>query len=161
MNKKNSLLLTLLLLISVLNIGNVVTVVAIYNPEIGVYWDADCTIPVYNFTWGTFEPPETKYQTIYLKNTGNCPIYWHIINMENLTPANFSDYMEITFCIINETAYAGAIGRVQVVDEIWAMSIKVEALQFDFPYDDEFYFETLISYWGWFGGSAFGYMCAW
>jgi hypothetical protein len=48
--------------------GNVTTV------NVGVYSDSSCSQDLTSINWGSIEPGETKYATIYVKNTGTLPV---------------------------------------------------------------------------------------
>lgn len=39
--------------------------------HVGVYWDANCSIPVQGIDWGVIEPGENKTIMVYVRNEGN------------------------------------------------------------------------------------------
>lgn len=65
-------------------------------PGLAVYWDENCTSKADVISWGDMYHGETKHHIVYLKNTGNTPLYNLAIRMTNISPAT-SAYMTLSW----------------------------------------------------------------
>jgi len=63
---------------------------------VGVYWDPNCTSPVYSMDWGKVEPNSVKNVTVFIRNEGNEPANL-FLNTTNWNPTNASDYITLTW----------------------------------------------------------------
>ena len=61
---------------------------------VGVYWDANCSSPVYSLDWGSVEPGSIKNQTVFIRNEGNEPSTL-FLNTTNWDPPDASDFIEL------------------------------------------------------------------
>ncbi len=64
--------------------------------NVDVYWDDLCTQVVNSVDWGTPEPGEVAYQTVYIKNSGSAPLYVSMIT-SNWTPVEAANYLTLTW----------------------------------------------------------------
>lgn len=74
--------------------------VIVKSIDIGVYWDANCTIDVDDIDWGIMEPGENKTLETYLRNKGNVKIFLSIL------PADWSS-PEVEELMSFSTSYQG------------------------------------------------------
>jgi hypothetical protein len=69
---------------------------------VGVYQNANCSIPVTNLDWGTLEPGTAENITLYIRNEGN-----HAANLSmmvnNWNPINASTYMALNWNYSGQT----------------------------------------------------------
>jgi len=78
---------------------------------VGVYWDANCSSPVYSLDWGSVEPGSIKNQTVFIRNEGNEPSTL-FLNTTNWNPPDASDFIELNW------DYNGYIVRPQATTEV-------------------------------------------
>jgi len=63
---------------------------------VGVYWDANCSSPVYSLDWGSVEPGSIKNQTVFIRNEGNEPSTL-FLNTTNWNPPNALDFIKLNW----------------------------------------------------------------
>ena len=72
-----SLALTLLLFVSLLASGAIVTTATVSSSgvistaNLGIYSDSACTQRITSINWGNLSPSSSVTRTVYIKNTGN------------------------------------------------------------------------------------------
>jgi hypothetical protein len=74
--------------------------------NVGVYSDANCTVPVSSLVWGTVEPGASPVETVYVKNLGTVT---ETLNMTSnaWTPSACSSYMTLTWDAENASVTVG------------------------------------------------------
>ena len=107
----NALLIVGTTSVRIVNFGNIATIKAI---NVGVYWDANCTLPVTEspgispggevplgsseppgIDWGLIEPGERKSVDVYVRNEGNSEVVLDITAVD-WTPENAVNYIGLT-----------------------------------------------------------------
>ena|GEM_PF-3401828 len=107
----NALLIVGIASIRTVSFNNIATIKAI---NVGVYWDANCTLPVNEtptpsfdgetplpisepsgIDWGSIEPGERKSVDVYVRNDGNSECVLEITAVD-WTPENAVDYIGLT-----------------------------------------------------------------
>jgi hypothetical protein len=63
---------------------------------VGVYWDHNCSSPLYSFDWGNVEPNSLKNITIFIRNEGNEPSRLFLAT-DNWNPSNASDFIKLSW----------------------------------------------------------------
>lgn len=66
------------------------------SQSVQVYWDADCTRPVYSINWGTLSPGKSKTITIYIKNVENTSILFSLTTID-YAPTSSLNYLKFTW----------------------------------------------------------------
>jgi len=61
---------------------------------VGVYWDINCSSPVYSLDWGSVQPGSIKNQTVFIRNEGDEPSTL-FLNTTNWNPPDASDFIEL------------------------------------------------------------------
>jgi hypothetical protein len=75
-----SLALTLLLFVSLLASGAIVTTATVSSSgvistaNLGIYSDSACTQRITTLNWGNIAPSSSVTRTVYIKNSGNTPL---------------------------------------------------------------------------------------
>lgn len=80
-------------------------------PEIGVYWDINCSSPVVSVDWGTVEPGSMENHTIYLENKGNDAVSLRLF-ASNWSPSNASNYMTLSCDFAGQTVDAQEVVQI-------------------------------------------------
>jgi len=114
---------------------NVSTVEAIGS--IGVYWDKNCSKPVYSIDWGALLPGQTEKLTLYVRNEGNESGVLEETSI-NWNPTSASTYMTFSMqpCELD-------VGNVATVTQTLVVSryIKgISAFAFDVVFEMGKYF---------------------
>jgi len=61
---------------------------------VGVYWDSNCSSPVYSVDWGSVEANSVKNITVFIRNEGNEPSNL-FLNTTNWDPPSASDFIKL------------------------------------------------------------------
>ncbi len=61
---------------------------------VGVYWDKDCSNPVFYIDWGLIEPGSIKNIPVHIRNEANVPTTI-LLGSANWDPADASDYITL------------------------------------------------------------------
>lgn len=97
---------------------------------VGVYADAQCTIPVSTINWGVMEPGETKGITVFIRNEGNVPSTLNIAT-ESWSPPEAEQH------IIFTNDYDGrTVNPMETVQVLFTLYVKptisgIEQFSFD------------------------------
>ena len=75
-----------------------------HPPNIGVYEDNNCTIPLSYINWGSLEPGMARNTTMYIRNDGSEKLELQVDAM-NWQPANISNYMNLTWNYKGEAVF--------------------------------------------------------
>ena len=67
------------------------------SPNMGIYSDAACTVPISSISWGTLAAGGTNTQTVYIKNTGSGVSLTLSMATSNWTPAAANGPIAITW----------------------------------------------------------------
>lgn len=67
-----------------------------HPPDIAIYQDSNCTIPVSYIDWGSLEPGLTRKTTMYICNEGTEEVGL-LVEAANWEPANISSYLNLTW----------------------------------------------------------------
>jgi len=63
---------------------------------VGVYWDANCSSPIYSLDWGRVELGSLKNITVFIRNEGNEPSTL-FLNTTNWNPSNASNFIRLSW----------------------------------------------------------------
>ena len=106
----NALLIVGTISVRIVSFGNIATIKGV---NVGVYWDANCTLPVTEspgispggeaplgseppgIDWGLIEPGERKSVDVYVRNEGNSECVLEIMAVD-WTPENAVNYIGLT-----------------------------------------------------------------
>ena len=97
---------------------------------VGVFQDANCSVPVKYLDWGTLEPGSAKNVTLHIRNEGNYPATI-ILATGNWKPVNASNYMALTW------NYDGkAVSPMEHIEVILTFSLSSAVIDIaDFSFD--------------------------
>ena len=76
------------------NVSSSGTVTA--GPNVGIYSNSACTVPVTTISWGSIEAGGSTSQTIYVEDTGGAAMTLSI-SVGSWSPASASNYITITW----------------------------------------------------------------
>jgi len=65
-------------------------------PDIAIYQDSNCTIPVFYIDWGSLEPGMARKTTMYICNEGTGKVEL-LLEAASWEPANISSYLNLTW----------------------------------------------------------------
>lgn len=97
---------------------------------VGVYWDANCSSPVYSLDWGSVTPGSIKNQTVFIRNEGNEPSTL-FLNTTNWNPAKASDYITLTWDYNGYILYPDQTTKVMLTLSIAPTTEGIKDFNFD------------------------------
>jgi hypothetical protein len=66
------------------------------GPNVAIYSNAQCTVPVSSISWGSIEAGGTATQTVYVEDTGGTAMSLSI-NVSNWSPSTASTYINVNW----------------------------------------------------------------
>lgn len=78
------------------------------SPNLGVYSDSACTVPLSSITWGSLSAGGSATKTVYVKNTGSGASLTLGMSTSNWNPANANSYITVTWNPVSSTIAPGA-----------------------------------------------------
>ena len=100
------------------------------NLGVGVYWDANCTSPVYSLDWGKVEPSSMKNITVFVRNEGNEPSTV-FLNTSGWNPANASNIMTLTWDYDGDIIDSSQTAQVMLTLSVSAVTGVIKDFNFD------------------------------
>jgi hypothetical protein len=97
---------------------------------VGVYWNADCSSPVYSLDWGNIEPGSIKNQTVFIRNEGSFPSTL-FLNTTNWAPPNASDFITLKWDYNEYIVYPQEITEVTLTLVVASFTEGVKDFNFD------------------------------
>lgn len=103
--------------------------------NVGLYWDANCSVPVSFLDWGTISQGSVKNITIFIRNEGNAPSSL-FLKATNWNPVNASDFLVLSWDYSNYLVYPRQTIKVLLT---LAVASFVDGI-------DDFSFDLVISF---------------
>jgi len=126
---------------AILRVSAVITSV-----PLGVYWDANCSTPVYSIDWGNVTVGETKTITMYVRNEGN-ETFVLSVEAENWQAGNTSNVA--TFSSEEPKIGPGQTVQVNPSLTVFSNASAISSFSFDIAFAETFVrlgdFDTLFS----------------
>jgi len=97
---------------------------------VGVYWDANCTSPVYSVDWGSMEPGSVRNVTFFIRNEGNEPALLFLAT-DNWNPPNASAFITLNWDYIGDLIYPHQTIMVTLTLSIALITDGMKGFSFD------------------------------
>jgi hypothetical protein len=97
---------------------------------VGVYWDANCSSPVYSLDWGLLEPGSEKNIATIIRNEGDAPSSL-FLNTTNWSPIEASNYITLSWDYDGHILYPNQTTTVTLTLSIDPITEGIKDFTFD------------------------------